>query len=273
MDAGLILAILAERTGADATLSHAAAAAMALSEPTVCALHIRVDPLSTIMPTEEILSKEQEETLLREGEAEGAAIKLVYEAWVKKLPADLVADWEDLTGTEAAQIGQHAKEAALLVMAVPTAATRGHALQAFHAALFDVHRPLLAVPPNHQAAPIQRILIGWKESEVSRRAIEAALPWLRQAADVQVVRVGEADDGELASADQFLASLGVRATTRTVAENGMADGERLLEVAQAVQADWLVMGAYRHNRLVEWVFGGITRTVLDQAQLPVFMKH
>ncbi len=273
MDAGLILAILAERTGADATLSHAAAAAMALSEPTICALHVRVDPLSTIMPTEEILSKEQEETLLREGEAEGAAIKLVYEAWVKKLPADLVADWEDLAGTEAVQIGQHAKEAALLVMAAPTTTTRGHALQAFHAALFDVHRPLLAVPPDHQAGPIRRILIGWKEGEVSRRAIEAALPWLRQAADVQVVRVGKADDGELAAADQFMASLGVNAAARAVAENGMADGERLLAEARAVQADWLVMGAYRHNRLVEWVFGGITRTVLDQAQLPVFMKH
>jgi nucleotide-binding universal stress UspA family protein len=270
MDAGLILAILAERMGADAALSHAAVAAMALSEPTICALHVRVDPLSTIMPTEEILSKEQEETLLREGEAEGAAIKLVYEAWVKKLPADLVADWEDLAGTEATQISQHAKEAALLVMAAPTTATRGHALQAFHAALFDVHRPLLAVPPDHQAVPIRRILIGWKEGDVSRRAIEAALPWLLQAADVQIVRV---DDGELAAGDRFLARLGVQVTTRTVAENGLADGERLLAEARAVQADWLVMGAYRHNRLVEWVFGGITRTVLDQAQLPVFMMH
>lgn len=273
MDAALILAILAERTGADATLSHAAAAAKALSEPTICALHIRVDPLSTIMPTEEMLSKEQEETLLREGEEEGAAIKLFYEAWVKKLPADLVADWEDLAGTEAAQIGQHAKEATLLVMAAPTGATRGHALQAFHAALFDVHRPLLVVPPHHEAGPIRRILIGWKEGEVTRRAIEAALPWLRQAADVQVVLVGKANDGGLAAADHFMASLGVNATTRTVAENGMADGERLLEEARAVQADWLVMGAYRHNRLVEWVFGGITRTVLNRAQLPVFMKH
>lgn len=121
--------------------------------------------------------------------------------------------------------------------------------------------------------PIRRILIGWKEGDVSRRAIEAALPWLRQAADVQIVRVGEADDGELAAGDQFLASLGVQATTRMVAENGLADGGRLLAEARAVQADWLVMGAYRHNRLVEWVFGGITRTVLDQAQLPVFMMH
>jgi nucleotide-binding universal stress UspA family protein len=273
MDTGLILTILAERIGADAALSHAAVAAMALSEPTICALHVRVDPFSTIMPTEEILSKKQEERLLREGEAEGAALKLIYEAWVKRLPTGLVADWEDLAGTEVAQIGQHAKEAALLVMAAPTAATRGHALQAFHAALFDVHRPVLAVPPDHQAAPIQRILIGWKEGEVSRRAIKAALPWLRQAADVQVVSIGEPDDGELGAADQFMASLGIHATARTVAENRLSDGERLLAEAQAVQADWLVMGAYRRNRLVEWVLGGITRTVMDQAQLPVFMKH
>jgi nucleotide-binding universal stress UspA family protein len=273
MNAGLVLVILAERLGAEAALRHAAAAAAALPEPTVRALHVRVEPLSTILPTEDMMTRQQEDALRHEAAAEGAALHLVYEAWAKLLSAGIAADWEDLAGTEATQIRRHAADAALLVMAAPTAATCGHALQAFHTALFDVHRPLLAVPPGHQAAPVQRILIGWKEGEVSRRAVKAASPWLRHATEVQTVRVGEADEGELAAADQLLASLGVHATARAIAEDGLTDGERLLAEAQAVRADWLVMGAYRRNQLIEWVLGGITRTVLHQAHLPVFMLH
>lgn len=272
MEASLVLVVLAERGGAEAALRHAAIAAAVLPGPFIRVLHVRVDPRSTITP-EEIMTKRQEETLLRAGEAEGADLRKVYEAWAQQLPAGIIADWQDLPGTEAAQIKLHAKKAALLVIPAPTTATRGHALQACHTALFDVHRPLLAVPPDHHAGPVQRIVIGWKEGEVTRQAVKSALPWLAQAADVQVVRVGEPDNGELAAADQYMASLSIRATARAVAEAGLADGERLLAEARTTAADWLVMGAYRHNRLVEWVLGGMTRTVLHQARLPVFMQH
>ncbi len=271
MDAQSVLVILAEQAGAEAALSHAAAAA--LPRTTIRVLHVRVDPMSTIMPTEEILSKKREEALLREGEIEAAALRPVYEAWAGGLPAGLVAEWLDVAGTEALRIGQYAKDAALLVMAAPEPASRGHALQAFHAALFDVRRPLLAVPSDHRAGPVRRILVGWKDGEASRRSIGDALPWLRQAANVQVVHVGEPDKGEPAAADQFLASRGIKAAARAVAEDGIAVGERLLAEAQAVRADWVVMGAYRHNQLMEWVLGGITRTILDQARLPIFLRH
>jgi nucleotide-binding universal stress UspA family protein len=35
----------------------------------------------------------------------------------------------------------------------------------------------------------------------------------------------------------------------------------------------LVMGAYAHNPLREMVFGGVTRYVLDHADVPVLMRH
>ena len=47
----------------------------------------------------------------------------------------------------------------------------------------------------------------------------------------------------------------------------------LLAEAAAMKADWLVMGAYRHNRIVEWALGGVTRTVLREARLPLFLVH
>lgn len=267
-----ILVVLAERFGAEVALQHAVVAVEALPGAAITALHVQVDPRSTIMPTEEVMSEQTEREMSQEAAAEGATIRAIFDAWATRFPG-LVTNWKDLVGTEAGQVTRHAAGAALLVMAAPTQQTLGYALQAFHTALFDVRKPLLAVPATHRAAKIDRILVGWQDNEVTRRAIEAAAPWLRRASTVEVVRVGKADSGELSAAGQFLTDIGVRAPARAVAEDGLSDGERLLAEAAAMKADWLVMGAYRHNRIIEWALGGVTRTVLREAQLPLFLVH
>ena len=43
--------------------------------------------------------------------------------------------------------------------------------------------------------------------------------------------------------------------------------------ADAVDADLLVMGAWGHSRLREYVFGGATRHVLAGMTRPVLMSH
>lgn len=273
METGSILVVLAERFSAEAALRHAAVAVQALPGAAITALHVQVEPRSTIVPTEEMMSERTERTMSQAEVAEGAALRTIFDAWAGQLQPGLSTKWEDLVGTEADQIRRHAAGAALLVMQAPAEQTRGHALQAFHTALFDVRKPILAVPVTHRAGQVARILIGWKDSEASRRAIEAAAPWLRQATTVDVVRVGEADPGELAAAERFLVGIGVRATARAVAEDGFSHGERLLAEAAAMKAEWLVMGAYRHNRIVEWMLGGVTRTALREARLPLFLMH
>jgi nucleotide-binding universal stress UspA family protein len=50
-------------------------------------------------------------------------------------------------------------------------------------------------------------------------------------------------------------------------------GRMLLEKLHELGADMLVMGAYAHNPLREMVFGGVTRYVLDHADVPVLMRH
>ena len=42
--------------------------------------------------------------------------------------------------------------------------------------------------------------------------------------------------------------------------------------AAAFGAELVVMGAYGHSYLNEWIFGGVTRTVLREAELPVLMS-
>ena len=47
----------------------------------------------------------------------------------------------------------------------------------------------------------------------------------------------------------------------------------LLVTAKSVGADLLVMGAYGHSRVREFIFGGVTRQILQTADMPVFMAH
>jgi nucleotide-binding universal stress UspA family protein len=50
-------------------------------------------------------------------------------------------------------------------------------------------------------------------------------------------------------------------------------GHLLLSQAATFRADLLVMGAYGHSQLREWMFGSVTRTVLREAGLPVLMSR
>ena len=270
MDENMILAILAEEAGAEAVLCHAACAVEVLPGGCVTALHVRVDPISTIMPTEEVLSDEQARAIEQEGEREGATLLAVFEDW--RAQTGVPADWRDVVGTVDGQVRDHAKDAALIVTVNAGPNARGHARTALHTALFDTGRPVLAIPADRAAQPVRRVVVGWKDSTVSRRAVQAALPWLRKAEDVQVVHVGD-DAGELAAAGQLLSGLGVKATLQAVPENGLADGERLLAEVTRLGGDWLVMGAYRRHRIVEWMLGGVTRTVLGESPVPLFVVH
>ncbi len=148
-DESMILAVLAAEAGAKAVLRHAAHAAEALPGGRLTVLHVRVDPASTIMPTEEVLSNEQAGMIEQEGEREGAALLAVFEGW--RAQAGLPADWKDLVGTVDGQVRDHAKDAALLVTVNAGPDARGHARTALHTALFDTGRPVLAIPAGHAA--------------------------------------------------------------------------------------------------------------------------
>ena len=50
-------------------------------------------------------------------------------------------------------------------------------------------------------------------------------------------------------------------------------GERVLEVASSCGVDFLVKGAFTQSRLTQMIFGGATRAILDQAQIPVIFAH
>jgi nucleotide-binding universal stress UspA family protein len=59
---------------------------------------------------------------------------------------------------------------------------------------------------------------------------------------------------------------------KAVAED-VADSALLLNHASDTGADLLVMGAYGHSRLREFILGGVTRSLLREMTIPVLLSH
>ena len=60
---------------------------------------------------------------------------------------------------------------------------------------------------------------------------------------------------------------------RRLSSGGKDVGRLLLSRAAGFSADLIVMGAYGHSHLSEWIFGGVTRTVLREAEFPILISR
>jgi nucleotide-binding universal stress UspA family protein len=127
-------------------------------------------------------------------------------------------------------------------------------------------RPLLVVPDGAQGLDLNHVLVAWNDTREARRAVADAMPLLKAAGLVTVVEVvGEAllDDarGRLEDVVWWLARHGVTADSVAAPANGH-DAAVLDGVARARNAGLMVAGAYGHNRMREWMLGGVTRDLL-----------
>ena len=88
-------------------------------------------------------------------------------------------------------------------------------------------------------------------------------------------RRGIRGDGDVPAADiaLHLARHGIRAEAAHTVANDIAEGDALLSYAADIGADLLVVGMYGHSRLRELAFGGVTRSLLTEMTIPVFMVH
>jgi len=140
-------------------------------------------------------------------------------------------------------------------------------------------RPIILFPPNHRASRIRRILVGWNATRESIRAVADALPLLARAGAVEVLIVDyqhqQERHGQQPGADiaRHLLLHGAKVDVQLLSSGAQDVGHVLLSQAAAFGADLLVMGAYSHSKLHEWMFGGVTRTVLYEADLPVLMSR
>jgi len=139
-------------------------------------------------------------------------------------------------------------------------------------------RPVLMVPDTLPSQFPGKVLVAWKDTREARRALHDALPILARSEAVKVVEVfewkGERSDTEARLADvvSWLALHGVKGSGSAVEMKGDAESD-IETIAGDFSADLVVAGGYGHTRLGEWIFGGMTRSLLDQKQRLVLFSH
>lgn len=133
-------------------------------------------------------------------------------------------------------------------------------------------RPVLFVPPGLDYLAAECVVVAWKDTREARRAVVDALPFLKTAKDVVVVSVGGDEQGGK-DVCAYLACHGIDASRVNRAKSDAAAAAELLHVADQQAADLIVCGAYGHSRAQEWIFGGVTRELLDHARVSCLMAH
>jgi nucleotide-binding universal stress UspA family protein len=71
----------------------------------------------------------------------------------------------------------------------------------------------------------------------------------------------------------YLARHGCKVTVDRLPSSGYTVAEALRQHAVDISADLVVMGAYGHSRLRERIFGGVTKSMIDEAALPILMAR
>lgn len=139
-------------------------------------------------------------------------------------------------------------------------------------------RPVLIAPPQGGALKAKAVVVAWKETRESRRALADALPLLIQADDVLIVEMCESEalaDAEFHAFEvaEGLKRHGVAARGKAIAAPDDKICATLHAEAAAIGADLIVAGCYGHSRMNEWFFGGVTRDLLRNPQRFVLMSH
>jgi nucleotide-binding universal stress UspA family protein len=140
-------------------------------------------------------------------------------------------------------------------------------------------RPVLIVPHTGQVSHVGRsVLVAWNGSKEATAALSGAIPLMRGAGQVRIVRFGPSAQDSAKGVEPerdlvaYLARHQVHA--EVLARPGVPEADdALLSLAAEFQCDLIVMGCYGHTRFRELMLGGATRMVLRSMKVPVLMAH
>lgn len=143
--------------------------------------------------------------------------------------------------------------------------------------VMEAGRPVFIVPSDAHPMRFDSALVAWRDTRECRRAAMDALPLLKRTGRILVLEVVARDDIGAAQARVrdvalWLERHGVMAESRVEPSAGR-DVDRLHAVADEIQADFIVAGAYGHSRLREWVIGGVTRDLLLECRRGALISH
>jgi len=186
------------------------------------------------------------------------------------------ASWREEDGRQNAVVGMIGRVYDLIVVEQPEKLA-SIAEATLEDALFESGRPVLMVPKQPLPTLGEIVAIAWNGSTETAVTVAMGMPFLEQARKVVIVAVGPqhmpepGPDGEELA--RTLERHGMDVSLRTAYGRQKAQGESFLKEAAAAGADLLLKGAYTQSRIRQMIFGGGTRHIIMEAQMPVLMAR
>jgi nucleotide-binding universal stress UspA family protein len=232
------------------------------------------------------ISSEVDQTLEREGHERRDQARRLFRDFMhaKGIPIEPVppghngptASWREEDGRQNAVVGMIGRVFDLIVVEQPEKLA-SIAEATLEDALFESGRPVLMVPKRSLPTLGEIVAIAWNGSTETAVTVAMAMPFLKQARKVVVVSVGPQHMPEPGPEGEELARTlerhGLDVSLRTAYGRQKAQGESFLKEAMAAGADLLLKGAYTQSRIRQMIFGGGTRHIIMEAQLPVLMAR
>jgi len=186
------------------------------------------------------------------------------------------ASWREEDGRQNAVVGMIGRVFDLIIVEQPEKLA-SIAEATLEDALFESGRPVLMVPKRVPPTLGEVVAVAWNGSTETALTVAVGMPFIRRAREVVIVAVGPQHMPEPGPVGEELARAieghGVGVSLRTAYGRQKAMGESFLKEAVAAGADLLLKGAYTQSRIRQMIFGGATRHIIMDAQLPVLMAR
>ncbi len=197
---------------------------------------------------------------------------------------DVRAEWRRVdgdTGLLSSAMLKHAPYADLIVAGQVNDSTSNTIESDFvERLLLESGRPVLVIPNMGEFKSVgTNVIVGWNATREAMRAAFDAIPVMRHAKRVELLWANARDEpevaGDLPGAElaAVLARHDIKVLARSISATDLAPADALLNEAANIAADLIVIGAYGHSRLREFVFGGVTKSLLQTMTAPVLMSH
>lgn len=135
--------------------------------------------------------------------------------------------------------------------------------------------PVLVVPEaGLSAVPGQRMLVAWKGTRESARALHDAWPLLAEAEEVHVLTVAhEGEGGPEGMLQRHLERHDLKANIIVDRSHDASAADIVRRQVKALGVDLVVMGLYGRPRVSEVVLGGVSHDLLAAPPAGLFLSH
>jgi nucleotide-binding universal stress UspA family protein len=185
-------------------------------------------------------------------------------------------DWIDSRGSGSVAVMMHSQLTDLIVLSPTGKLTDPDAaLPIVGEIATKVRAPVLAVRDDHVGFdPSGAALIAWNGSPEAAQAVRNTMSLLTTSKGVHIACIEEDFDTHIPAreAASYLSRYGIKVEVHARAKSGTV-ADTLSSIAAEVSAGYLVMGAYGRSRFAEFILGGVTRSLLADASLPLVLSH